>query len=122
MVQNVRGYMHYGDYRQPHPASAIIEAVENGSFDVAVAWGPMAGYFAAQASMPLTIEPVEPWRDGTVPMAFYISMGVRRGDNELLKRLDDSLERNRAAISAILAEYHVPVFPDAFAAPENSSQ
>ena len=116
IVQNVRGYMLYGDYRQPHPASAIIDAVGNGDVDVAVVWGPTAGYFAAQGSTPLTIEPVEPWRDGTeLPMAFYISMGVRRGDNALLKRLDESLERNRAAIAAILAEYHVPVLPDAFA-------
>jgi mxaJ protein len=123
IVQNVRGYMLYGDYRQPHPASAIIDAVGNGDVDVAVVWGPTAGYFAAQASTPLTIEAVQPWRDGTeLPMAFYISMGVRRGDNALLKRLDDSLERNRAAISAILAEYHVPVLPDVFAARSNSSQ
>jgi hypothetical protein len=71
----------------------------------------------------LTVEPVQPWRDGTeLPMAFYISMGVRRGDNALLQRLNDSLERNHAAISAILAEYHVPVLPDAFAAHGNSSQ
>jgi mxaJ protein len=123
IVQNVRGYMLYGDYRQPHPASAIIDAVENGDVDVAIVWGPTAGYFAAQASTPLTIEAVQPWRDGTeLPMAFYISMGVRRGDNALLKRLDDSLERNRAAISAILAEYHVPVLPDVFAARSNGSQ
>jgi mxaJ protein len=118
IVQNVRGYMLYGDYRQPHPPSAIIDAVEDGNVDVAVVWGPMAGYFAAQASTPLTIEPVQPWRDGMdLPMAFYISMGVRRGDNALLQRLNDSLERNQAAISAILAAYHVPVLPDAFAAP-----
>jgi mxaJ protein len=123
IVQNVRGYMLYGDYRQPHPASAIIDAVENGDVDVAVVWGPLAGYFAAQGSTPLTIEPVEPWRDGTgLPMAFYISMGVRRGDNGLLRRLDDSLERNHAAISAILADYHVPVLPDAFAPRRNDSQ
>jgi mxaJ protein len=118
IVQNVRGYMLYGDYRQPHPPSAIIDAVENGNVDVAVVWGPMAGYFAAQRSAPLTVEPVQPWRDGAeLPMAFYISMGVRRGDNALLQRLNDSLERNHAAISAILAAYHVPVLPDAFAAP-----
>ena len=105
--------LRYGDYRQPHPPSAIIDAVENGDVDVAVVWGPVAGYFAAQGPTPLTLEPVEPWRDGTeLPMAFYISMGVRRGENALLKRLDDSLERNRAAISAILAEYHVPVNAD----------
>jgi mxaJ protein len=116
IVQNVRGYMLYGDYRQPHPSSAIIDAVENGDVDVAVVWGPVAGYFAAQGSTPLTLEPVEPWRDGpALPMAFYISMGVRRGDNALLQRLNDSLERNHTAISAILAEYHVPVLPDAFA-------
>jgi mxaJ protein len=123
IVQNVRGYMLYGDYREPHPASAIIDAVENGDIDVAVVWGPTAGYFAAQGSTPLTIEPVQPWRDGReLPMAFYVSMGVRRGDNALLKRLDESLERNHAAISAILAEYHVPVLPDAFAPGRNDSQ
>jgi mxaJ protein len=116
IVQNVRGYMLYGDYRQPNPPSAIIDAVEDGDVDVAVVWGPTAGYFASQGSTPLTIEPVQPWRDGTeLPMAFYISMGVRRGDNALLQRLDDSLERNHAAIAAILTEYHVPVLPDAFA-------
>ena len=90
IVQNVRGYMLYGDYRQPHPPSAIIDAVEDGDVDVAVVWGPMAGYFAAQGSKPLTIEPVQPSRDSTeLPMAFYVSMGVRRGDNALLERLDD---------------------------------
>jgi mxaJ protein len=118
IVQNVRGYMLYGDYRQPHPPSAIIDAVEDGDVDVAVVWGPMAGYFAAQGSKPLTIEPVQPSRDSTeLPMAFYVSMGVRRGDNALLERLDDSLERNHAAISAILADYHVPILPDPFAPP-----
>jgi mxaJ protein len=116
IVQNVRGYTLYGDYREPHPPSAIIDAVEDGDVDVAVVWGPMAGYFAAQAAKALTIEPVQPWRDASgLPMAFDISMGVRRGDNALLQRLDDALERNRAAISAILTEYHVPVVPEAFA-------
>jgi mxaJ protein len=118
IVQNVRGYMLYGDYRQPHPPSAIIDAVENGNVDVAIVWGPMAGYFAAQSPTPLTIAPVQPWHDGVgLPMAFYISMGVRRGDNALLRRLNDSLERNHAAILAILAAYHVPILPEAFALP-----
>jgi mxaJ protein len=118
VVQNVRGYMLYGDYRQPHPPSAIIDAVANGDVDVAIVWGPMAGYFAAQEATPLTIEPVQPWRDGAkLPMAFDISIGVRRGDNALLQRLGGSLERNHAAIAAILAAYHVPVLPEAFAVP-----
>jgi mxaJ protein len=111
IVQNVRGYMLYGDYRQPHALS-----------DHRCGRGrrcrrrPMAGYFAAQGSKPLTIEPVQPSGDSMeLPMAFYVSMGVRRGDIALLERLDDSLERNHAAISAILADYHVPILPDPFA-------
>jgi len=116
IVENVHGYMLYGDYREPHPPSAIIDAVADGDVDVAVVWGPTAGYFAAQAATPLAIEPVQPWRDGaTRPMTFEISMGVRRGDPALLRRLDDALQRNHAAIAAILAAYHVPVLPQAFA-------
>jgi mxaJ protein len=116
IVQNVHGYMLYGDYRDPHPPSAIVDAVAHGDVDVAVVWGPLAGYFAAGQSIPLTIAPVQPWRDSSgLPMAFDISMGVRRGDYVLLQRLNDSLERNHAAIAAILAAYHVPILPEPFA-------
>jgi mxaJ protein len=118
IVQNVHGYMLYGDYREPHPSSAIIDAVEHGDVDVAVVWGPLAGYFAAQENLPLALEPVQPWRDdGEVPMAFDISMGVRRSDHALLQRLDESLEKNHVSIAAILASFHVPVLREAFAAP-----
>jgi hypothetical protein len=51
------------------------------------------------------------------PMAFCISMAVRRGDRAPLQRLDDSLERIHAAILAIPAACQVPVLPDAFAVP-----
>jgi mxaJ protein len=116
IVQNVRGYMLYGDYRKPHPASAIVDAVRDGRIDVAIVWGPLAGYFATRGSAPLTVEPVRPWSDGVdLPMTFSISMGVRRDDNALLQRLNDSLERNHAAILKILDAYHVPVLPQTLA-------
>jgi mxaJ protein len=120
IVRNVHGYMLYGDYRHPHPPSAIVDAVAHGGVDVAVVWGPLAGYFAARQSIPLTLAPVQPWRDGSgLPMAFDISMGVRRGDYILLQRLNDSLERNHAAVAAILAAYHVPILPEPFAVPNS---
>jgi mxaJ protein len=123
IVQNVRGYMLYGDYRQPNPPSAIIDAVKNGDVDIAIVWGPLAGYFAAQGSTPLTVEPVQPWSDGVeLPMAFHISMGVRRGDIALLQRLNDSLERNHSEIEAILAAYHVPVLREDFALPQSAQR
>jgi mxaJ protein len=113
IVDNVRGYMLYGDYSQPNPPAAIVRAVDRGDVDLAVVWGPLAGYFAARASHPLRLTPVQPWLDGPQwPMVFDISMGVRRDDAELRGRLDQLLERRRPQIEALLQAYGVPHAPD----------
>src|SRR5689334_18377660 len=49
IVRNIVGYTVYGDYAKPHPASRIIDAVIKGDVDVAVVWGPLAGFFAARS-------------------------------------------------------------------------
>jgi mxaJ protein len=106
----MRAYMVYGDYRSAAPQAAIVEAVARGDVDVAVVWGPTAGWFAARSPVPLVLVPVRPWLDGPQsPMVFDVSMGVRRGDRALRRELDAALERNRAAIVRVLAEYHVPL-------------
>lgn len=110
---NVRGYMLYGDYAQPHPASAIITAVERGDVDVAIAWGPLAGYFARQQPQALDIRPVTPWLDGPQwPMVFDISMGVRKGDVALRQALDRALEKRRDDIHRLLVDFGVPLIED----------
>src|SRR5262249_31000821 len=84
ITDNVRGYMLYGDYKQPNPPSAIVQAVADGDIDVGVVWGPLAGYFAAKSKTPLEVTPVQPWLDGPKwPMVFDISMGVRKDDAAL---------------------------------------
>jgi mxaJ protein len=109
IVENVRGFMVYGDYAGPAPQSAVIDAVARGEVDVAVVWGPTAGYFAARQSRPMVLTPVKPWLDGPQsPMVFDISMGVRRDDRALRRELDRALERNRDAIGRILDDYRVP--------------
>lgn len=112
IIDNVRGYMLYGDYTQPHPPSAIVDAVARGDVDVAVVWGPLAGYFASQEPVALTLEPVAPRMDGPQwPMAFDIAMGVRHGDAGFKQEIEQELARERPAIDAILARYHVPLVP-----------
>ena len=109
IVSNIVGYMVYGDYAQPNPPARIVEAVARGDVDLAVAWGPLAGYFAAQQPVGLTITPVSPQIDlPFLPFVFDISMGVRRQDKALKEELDGIIGRRRADIDAILAEYHVP--------------
>jgi len=113
VIGNVRGYMLYGDYRRPNPPAAIIEAVERGEVDVAVVWGPLAGYFAAKSPVPLRLEPVTPWfADAQWPMQFDVSVGVQKDNQQLLKEIDRILEQRRRDIDKLLADYRVPVAKD----------
>jgi mxaJ protein len=109
IIDNVRGYMLYGDYEKPNPPAAIVDAVARGDIDVAVVWGPLAGYFATKEPAPLTLAAVTPAIDGAQwPMVFDISMGMRRHERPFEDKINEILEQERPRIDAILAEYHVP--------------
>jgi mxaJ protein len=110
IVQNVRGFTVFGDYSKPYPQRGPIDAVQDGRVDVAVVWGPIAGYFGQSAAADrLDITPVVPGReDAAVPFAFDISMAVRRGDAPLAAALNRIISERSAAIDSILAAYHVP--------------
>ena len=110
IVSNVRGYMLYGDYAKPNPPAEIMRAVARGDVDVALVWGPLAGYFAAKSPAPLRLEPVTPWLDQMQwPMRFDISVGVQKDDQKLLKEIDRVLVARKTEIRRLLADYQVPV-------------
>jgi mxaJ protein len=121
---NVRGYMLYGDYARPNPPADILAALARGEIDVAIVWGPLAGYFAPRQDVPLKIVPVSPQIDVPfLPFVYDISMGVRRGDAGLKADVEGVMMRRRADIDAILTEYGVPrVSNRRSPAPEESSR
>ncbi len=90
--------------------SAWSSAVADGSLDVALIWGPQAGYFAARATSPLEVACRA--RSRIRARALLSSSTSRwacaRGEPRCATRLDAILERRRADIDAILAEYSVP--------------
>jgi quinoprotein dehydrogenase-associated probable ABC transporter substrate-binding protein len=109
IVNNVVGYTVYGDYAKPNPPARIIEAVARGEVDVAVVWGPLAGYFASRQKTALEVVPVSPQIDlPFLPFVYDISMGVRRGDDAFKEELERVIERRRAEIETILDDYGVP--------------
>jgi mxaJ protein len=109
IIRNVRGYSVFGDYREPNPPSRIIRAVADGEIDVGIAWGPLAGYFARRAAIPLRVTPVSPEVDVPyLPFVFDIAMGVRREDTALRDTLDAVIIRRRREIDRLLADYGVP--------------
>jgi mxaJ protein len=109
IIRNVKGYSVYGDYSQPNPPARVIDAVANGDIDVAIAWGPLAGYFAQHEPVALDITPVSPQIDlPFLPFVFDISMGVRRGQDSLRDQLNAIITRRRPEIDRILDSYGVP--------------
>lgn len=114
IVDNVKGYSIYGDYSKPDPPSELVRAVARGDVDVAVIWGPFAGYFGAREPVPMSVVSVRPAEDPPgLHFTFAIAAGVRRSDTVLRARIDRALVRRHAEIERILHAYRIPLVPDA---------
>jgi len=93
-------------------ADSIVHAVATRQVDLAVVWGPLAGYFAKKYGRRIELMPVEPEVDPPgLPFTFAISMGVRKGNFVLRDELQGFLARRRSEIQHILDEYGVPQLP-----------
>ena len=109
IIENVRGYSIYGDYSRQNPGAGIITALESGAIDIALVWGPLAGYLTKKEPTEFRLRPVQPEIDGPrLPMVFDIAMGVRLEDQALRDEINGVLIRLQPQIDAILAEYGVP--------------
>ncbi len=110
IVNNVFGYSLYGDYSKPNPPAELIHAVAKGDVDVAIVWGPFAGYFGSREPVPMRLTPVTPAIDPpALRFSFPIAIGVRRDDTALRAMLDTALQRRACEVSRILREYDVPL-------------
>lgn len=110
IINNVHGYTVYGDYSEEAPLGRIVDAVARGEVDVAIVWGPLAGYYAKRCAGVFALAPINPQESNSVqPVTFDICMGVRRSEPELRDELDMVITRKRSEIEAILNEYGVPL-------------
>ena len=106
VVDNVIGFDTF--YSPKNPPSTLIDAIASGKIDVAIVWGPAAGYFVARQRVPMEIVPV-PSAKTDLPFAFDISLGVRKGDNALRAQLEQVLDKKQLEIQKILKDYAVPL-------------
>lgn len=111
IVRNMIGFNIYGEsLDEKNPPADLIRAVADKKVDIAIAWGPMAGYFAKHSSVPLEVTPVDVVSPNpNIPFKFAISMGVRQGDTVLLDRLNTEIQRHRGQIQHLLEFYGVPL-------------
>lgn len=93
-----------GDVREN--AGRIIEGpLAEGEIDVALLWGPIAGYYASVSDVPMTVKPLNELGEA---MVFSFSMGTRYQDKKWNELLNKFIDKRRDDINAIIAEYHFP--------------
>ena len=109
MVQSVRGFTIYGDYSRPDPQREIVDAVAAGRVDVAVVWGPLAGYYAQRQATPLDVRLITAGSNALSRFTFDIAMGIRRDDTTLRAAIDDVITRRGNDMRRILRAYGVPL-------------
>lgn len=109
IVGNLVGFGSFFTDKGDQPGD-IVDAVEKGDVDLAIVWGPMAGYFGKRQPVPLTLVAL-PDSDPVsgMPFAFDIAMGVRRGEKAFAARIDSVIARRHDEILGILRDYNVPV-------------
>ena len=110
VVDNVVGFSTF--YSAENPPSAIIDAVASGKIDLAIVWGPIAGYFAARQRVPLELVP-----DSVRKGRPAVRVRHRDGRQERRRGAEGAcgarcVGERSAEIAQILKEYGVPLVDD----------
>jgi quinoprotein dehydrogenase-associated probable ABC transporter substrate-binding protein/PQQ-dependent catabolism-associated CXXCW motif protein len=111
LLDHVVPYKLTVDTRAESPARDMVEDLAAGEIDVGLLWGPMGGYWAQKQSVPIRILPLGSEAEGE-RLDFRISMGLRRGEPEWERTLNDFLAEHGTEIQEILLEYGVPLLDE----------
>ncbi len=111
LMDNARPYRIMRDLNLP--PSFIIDDLVKGDIDIAVLWGPIAGYWAKKASIPLVVVPAPEYEAENVHGKEYwnISIGVRKQDKARIAMINEVLDRRAKDIEKILDDYGIPHVP-----------
>jgi quinoprotein dehydrogenase-associated probable ABC transporter substrate-binding protein len=111
LIDRMVSYQHQTGDPDQYPGQVIDRDLVDGTLDVAMAWGPIVGYFAKQSTaVPIAVVPFGPDATG-LQYDFSIAMAVRHGDKALRDRIDGLIKSSRPEIQALLDEYGIPSLP-----------
>lgn len=110
IVERIVGFPVWGGANDDDAQAHIVDAVASGEVDVAIVWGPFAGYYARRHGDALDITPVEADpQQPALALRYAMAVGVRRGEEALRDELQQALDRHRGEIDAILHDYGIPL-------------
>ena len=111
LLPQIRSYALVVDTRFDSPAQQMMSDLEKGDIDVALLWGPLAGYYAGRSDVPVTVMPLVKEQNGP-KMAYRIVMGVRHSDQNWKRALNKLIADNQSEINTILRSYGVPLLDE----------
>ena len=94
------------------PDTIVERDLAAGTIDVALVWGPVAAFIANRhTDKGWQVVPFKP--NPQIKFDYEISMGLRQGEKDWQKTLDDWISAHPTQIKQILAQYHIPLVDEA---------
>ncbi len=111
LLGQIKSYALVVDTRYDSPTHDMMDDLDKGEIDVALLWGPFAGYYATKAKTPTAVVPLVKEQVGP-RMVYRIVMGVRHSDQNWKRDLNKLISENQSEIQAILRSYGVPLLDE----------
>ena len=92
-----------------NPAHTVEQDLLAKKIDVAIVWGPIAGYLVQRHSSAPSWQAVPFLPDPTIKFNYEIAMGVRFGEKQWQGELDAWIDAHQGRIDEILSSYRVPL-------------
>ena len=92
-----------------NPAHTIERDLEADKIDLAILWGPMAGFLVGKHADSPAWRAVPFAQDPEIKFDYEISMGVRFGEKEWKDTLDQWIASHEESVRGILASFSVPL-------------
>ena len=121
LIDQVHFYAAQSGDPSEHPANIIERDLAAGTIDVAMVWGPVAGFLAdrhkgGDAWLAIPFRP-----DPAIQFDYEMSMGVRFGEKEWKDTLDKWIATHGDDIRTVLTTFRVPLLePSKVAAPTDA--
>jgi quinoprotein dehydrogenase-associated probable ABC transporter substrate-binding protein len=110
LLDQLRSYpLRYNPYAV-NMGQAMIDDLTKGVTQIALMSSPLAGYWARKEGLDAEIVPLKSLNQTTGKMDFLITMGVRRGENDWKRLINELIRQNQAEINKILTDYGVLLY------------
>jgi len=112
MLGQAESYAQQSGDPHENPGGIIERDLVAGKIDLAIVWGPIAGFLVDRRSGQGAWRAIAFKPEPGIKFDYEISMGVRFGEKEWKETLDAWIAGHRGEIDQILMSYHIPLIDD----------